>query len=72
MFVLGVPKVLSEGLNKFLEKKNSYRYPQPKVGKSQEFSDMGCLKIFWVEGQKTVGPYRVTLKVRSLGILKNN
>ena len=31
---------------KFFEKKNSYGYPQPKVGKSQEISGMGCKKIF--------------------------
>ena len=30
----------------FLRKKNSQGYPQPKVGKSQEISGMGCKKIF--------------------------
>ena len=30
---------LSEGVNK-IKKKNSYGYPQPKVGKSQEISGM--------------------------------
>ena len=45
--------MLSEGVNKIIwRKKNSYGYPQPKVGKSQEFSSMGCLKIFWVKGKK--------------------
>ena len=42
--VLGVSKVLSQGVNKIFRKKISY--PQPKVGKSQEISVMGFKKIF--------------------------
>ena len=30
----------------------SLMYPQPKVGKSQEISVMGRLKIFWEKGKK--------------------
>ena len=50
-FLLGVSKALSEGVDKIFEKKVSYGYPQPKVGKSQEISGMGCRKR---KGQKTV------------------
>ena len=45
IFVLGVPKVLSEVIKKML---------QPKVGKSQEILGMGRLKFFLSTGQKTV------------------
>ena len=51
IFLLGVPKVLSEGVNIDFPKKNWYGYPQPKVEKSQEISGMGFKNIF----QKTVG-----------------
>ena len=36
----------------FSRKKISWGYLQPKVGKSQEISGMGCRKIFWVKGKK--------------------
>ena len=32
----------------------SYGYPQPKIGKSQEITGMGRLKIFLSKEQKTV------------------
>ena len=38
-----------------MEKKSSLGHPQPKVGKSQEVSVIGSMKIFSSKGQKTVG-----------------
>ena len=52
MFVLGVPKVLSEDVNKIFRQKV---YPQPKVGKSQEISGIGLLTIFLVKGKNPIG-----------------
>ena len=46
IFVLGVSKVPTHGVDKIFRKKKSQGYPQPKVGKSQEISGMGCKKIF--------------------------
>ena len=45
-FRIECPKSAVRGCNQHLWDKNSYGYPQPKVRKSQEVSDMGRLKIF--------------------------
>ena len=52
---------MSEGVKKKFEKKKFHR-SQPKVGKSQEISAMGRLKIFCVKGKNRSGPYRVNVK----------
>ena len=52
----GCPKNAPEGgKTKFLENFFSWGPPQLKGRKSQKFSGMGCLKIFWVKGKKPTG-----------------
>ena len=44
-------KVLLEDIKLFFFKYFLYGQPEQKVLKVQEFSGMGCLKIFWVKGR---------------------
>ena len=51
-FCTGSPKSAVRGCKqKFVEQKISKGYPQPKFGKSQEFSGMDCLKNFLIKGK---------------------
>ena len=50
----------------FFEEKNHRGIRNQKLGKSQEFSGMGCLKIFLVKGKKPQGGVQLPRWFRGL------